>query len=128
MAFGFKLKTLETSKPYSIEELYEAIKDKEFSAGKPELAKHGFAVLIVFPPLDRNNQIRIGQGSMGKGPFSKFQVTKGEVVGMGNWAKGVALHSFTNGWSSASGVFGKNAKDGEALVVKTFEELKALGL
>ncbi len=128
MAFGFKLKTFETSKPYSMEELYEAIKDTEFSAGKPELAKHGFAVLIVFPPLDRNNQIRIGQGSMGKGPFSKFQVTKGEIVGMGNMAKGIALHKLTDGWSSASGVFGKTAKDGEALVVKTYEELRALSL
>ena len=128
MAFGFKLKTFETSKPYSMEELYEAIKDTEFSAGKPELAKHGFAVLIVFPPLDRNNQIRIGQGSMGKGPCSKFQVTKGESVGMGNMAKGIALHGLTNGWSSASGVLGKNAKDGEALVVKTYEELRALSL
>ena len=128
MAFGFKLKTFETSKPYSMEELYEASKDTEFSAGKPELAKHGFAVLIVFPPLDRNNQIRIGQGSMGKGPFSKFQVTKGEIVGMGNMAKGIALHGLTNGWSSASGVLGKNAKDGEALVVKTYEELRALSL
>ena len=128
MAFGFKLKTLQTKQPYSMQDLYELIKDREFSAGKPELAKHGAAELIVFPPLDRNNQIRIGQGSMGKGPFSKFQVTKGEIVGMGNMAKGLALHSLTGGWSSASGVFGKNAKEGEALVVKTYEELQALGL
>ena len=42
MALGIKFKTLETKNGYTLEELYEAIKDREFTAGKPELAKMGF--------------------------------------------------------------------------------------
>ena len=128
MAFGFKLKKLETRNAYSIEELYEVIKDRPFSAGRPELVKHGFTPLIVFPPLDRNNQVRIGQGSMGKGPFTRFQITKGEVVGLANMAKNTALYEVTGGWSGFTGTFGKKSKSAEELVVTTYEELQALGL
>ena len=50
---GIKVKNVTFSKEYSEAELYEAIKDHPFTAGKPELAKHGMATIIVFPPLDR---------------------------------------------------------------------------
>ena len=128
MAFGFKLKKLETKNAYTIEELYEVIKDKAFTAGKPELVKHGYTPLIVFPPLDRNNQVRIAQGSMGKGPFTRFQITKGETVGMANFVGNTALQGVTGGWSGFSGTFGKKSKGAEELVVTTCEELQALGL
>lgn len=59
MAFGVKFKTAETKNAYTIEGLYEAIKDKEFSAGKPSLTKHGFTNIITFPALDRQNQVWI---------------------------------------------------------------------
>lgn len=128
MAFGFKIRKLETKKEYSIEELYEAIRNHQFTAGQPELTKHGVAMIITFPPIDRNNQIWISPGQMKKGPYSKFTVTKNEVAGVGNMAGNMALHAVTNGWSSVSGVFGKKAKTAEELVVKTHEELLALGL
>ena len=128
MAFGFKLRKLETSKEYSIEELYEAIKGRSFTAGQPELTKTGLNTIITFPPIDRNNQIWISPAQMKKAPWSKFTVSKNEVAGVGNFAKNAILHNVTNGWSSVSGVFGKKAKTAEELVVTTFEELQALGL
>ena len=128
MALGIKIRKLETQKEYSMEELYEAIKDKTFTAGQPELTKHGVAMIITFPPIDRNNQIWISPGQMKKAPWSKFTVTKNEEAGMGNFAKNGALSLVTKGWSNMSGTFGKKAKTAEELVVITYEELKELGL
>ncbi len=128
MALGIKIRKLETSKEYTMEELYEAIKDKEFTAGKPELTKHLAMMLITFPPLDRNNQVQISPGQMKKGPWNKFQISKNEVAGGENLAKNMVLHHITDGWSSVTGVFGKKSKTAEELVVKTYEELSALGL
>ena len=128
MALGIKIRKLETSKEYTMEELFEAIKDKEFSAGKPELTTHLTMPLIVFPPLDRNNQVQISPGQMKKAPWNKFQITKNEVAGADNVAKNLLLHHVTDGLSSVTGVFGKKSKTAEELVVKTYEELQALGL
>ena len=127
MAFGFKLKKLETSKPYTIEELFDAIKDHEFTAGQPQLTKHGLTTIITFPPIDRNNQIWVSPGGM-KSPYSKFTVMKNEVAGLDNMAKNIGLGAVTGSWSRMSGTFGKKAKTSEELVVTTFEELQALGL
>ncbi|MGB4933686.1 MAG: hypothetical protein WBO64_00300, partial [Ruminococcus bromii] len=59
MAFGVKVKNIKTKNTYSIESLYEAIKDKNFSAGVPSLTKHGMATVITFPALDSQNQVWI---------------------------------------------------------------------
>jgi uncharacterized protein YfaT (DUF1175 family) len=128
MAFGFKIRKIETTRKYTMEELYEAIRDKQFSAGQPELTKHGATLIITFPPIDRNNQIWISPGQMKKAPWSKFIITKNEVAGMTNLAANTALSAVTNGWSDLSGSFGKKAKTAEALVVATYEELLTLGL
>lgn len=128
MAFGFKIRKLDTAREYSMEELYEAIQNTQFTAGQPELTKHGAAMIITFPPIDRNNQIWISPGQMKRAPWSRFTVTKNEVAGLGNMAGNAALSVVTNGWSGMSGTFGKKAKAAEELVVTTYEELKALGL
>ena len=128
MAFGFKIRKLETQKEYTMEELFEAIRDKEFSAGHPELTKHGATLIITFPPIDRNNQIWVSPGQMKKAPWSKFTITKNEVAGLGNMAANTVVQGLTGGWSRMSGTFGKKAKTAEELVVATHEELQALGL
>ena len=56
---------LRLSKEYTIEELFELIKDVEFEAGKPSIANHGPTKWIVFPEISRYNQVVIG-GSQGK--------------------------------------------------------------
>jgi len=126
--FGIKIKKLVTQKEYTIEELFEAIKDKQFTAGTPSLTKNGFAMLITFPALDRNNQVQISQGQMKKPPFTKWTVTKGQEAGVSNMVANAALDHVTNGWSSMSSTFGNTNKACEKLVETTFQELEALGL
>ena len=56
---------LRLSKEYTIDELFELIKFADFEAGKPELVSYGPKRWIVFPLIDRKNQIVVG-GSMGE--------------------------------------------------------------
>ena len=127
MAFGFKRAKFETSKAYTVEELYEAIKDKEFTAGKPQLAKHGMAPVIVFPPLDSNNQIWVIQSQF-KAPYTKWQVYKSEEVGLGNAAINQVASDLTGGATRLSGIIGSKAKAIEKLVEATAKELSEMGL
>lgn len=127
MALGFKLKTVKTNGDYTIEALYEKIKDQKFTAGIPELSKHGLTHVITFPPLDRNNQVWIMPAFMGKSG-SKFQVLKQQAVGVGNAVKNQILSDLTGGLIGMSGVIGKKSKEIEKLVEATAQELDAMGL
>ena len=124
--FGIKIKKLVTKKEYTIEDLFEAVKDKQFTAGVPSLTKSGLYYMITFPPLDRNNQVQIY--TIKKGPSSKFTVTKAQEAGLGNAVKNNFLSDLTGGWSSASQNFGKTNKECEKLVETTLAELQALDL
>ena len=62
MAFGVKTKNIKTQNPYTIESFFDAIKDKEFTAGTPSLTKHGMATITqsqigseLVQALRRNN-------------------------------------------------------------------------
>ena len=126
MALGIKFKTLETKNGYTLEELYEAIKDREFTAGKPELAKMGFNNMIVFPPLDRQNQIWIIPKQMKN--CRKWQISKQDIAGVGNAIANMALNEVTGGLFGLGGMFGKKTNRTEELVDITLKELEALGL
>ena len=128
MAFGIKQVKVTTKESYSMQSLYERIKDEQFSVGKPELVKNGFAWVIAFPAVDRNNQCQITQGWFKGEEGNKFTVLKGEQAGTENMLKNAALDSLTNGWSSVNKVFGKNSKLVEQQVVDTAKEFEALGL
>lgn len=121
--FGIKIKRIKTANQYTIESLYEAIKDKTFTAGTPELTKHGFTTLITFPALDRHNQVQIL--AAGK---NKFQIQKAEAAGLDNMAVNAVLDHVTDGLSGLRGVVGGTAKHCEELVEITTKELDALGL
>ena len=57
---GVKNVKLELKGNYAtLADLLEAMKDIQFEAGVPELTKHGIGAVIVFPPVDRNNQVGI---------------------------------------------------------------------
>ncbi len=127
MAFGVKLKTVKTQNSYTIESFYDAIKDKEFSAGKPSLTKHGMATIITFPALDRRNQVQILKTGF-KAESSKFSVQKAEEAGVKNMATNVALDGLTKGWAGIGGVVSKNQKQCEKLVEETTKQLEELGL
>lgn len=125
MPLGVKTRIVEFKNTYTLESLFEAIKDKDFTAGKAEFSKQGLAHIITFPALDRKNQLWLMKKGMGKSG-NRFTVSKQEQVGMAN----SLANSFTRG-----GVVGgmieassDNFKRCEELVDITADELAALGI
>lgn len=127
MAFGVKVKTIKTNQSYTIEGFYEAIKDKQFSAGVPALVKHGLATIIAFPALDRQNQVQILLCSMGK-EGQKFSIQKSQEAGLGNMAGNMVLDSITKGVFGWGSIVGNTVKRCEELVELTTKELNEMGL
>jgi hypothetical protein len=127
--FGVKVKTVRTSKEYTIAEFYDAIKNHSFSAGAPALTKHGLSTIITFPPLDRHNQVWIVPVlGFKKTATAKFQISKNDAAGVGNMAVNGALSDLTGGITDLRGMVGGNAKKAEKLVALTVDELNALHL
>ena len=117
---GVKNVKLELKGNYAtLADLLEAMKDIQFEAGVPELTKHGIGAVIVFPPVDRNNQVWI------TGAKGKFTIMRSaEVAGIGTMAKNAVLDTLTDGWSSMSGAFGNKKKRCMELVDITAKEIK----
>ncbi len=127
MALGFKIKKVKLQNAYTLEALFEKIKDTEFAAGKPEWVKHGLAYVIAFPALDSHNQVQILSASMKK-ESDTFQVLKMEQAGLNNTAKNILFENLTDGLLGIRSVMGKNAKEIVVLVEKTAEQLGNMGL
>lgn len=117
-AFGIKQVKLSLKGDYpTMESLYEAIKDLEFEAGRPELVKQ-IAHVIAFPQLDLNNQVQIIGGS------GKYRVTRSvQPAGVEKLVGNMALDKATGGWSSVSGAFGDTKKRCMQLVDSTVETI-----
>lgn len=117
---GVKNIKLELKGNYAtLEELLTAMKTVTFEAGVPELTRHGLGSVIVFPPVDRNNQVWI------TGAKGKFTVMRSaEVAGLGNLVKNSALDALSDGWTSISGVIGNSKKRCLELVDITAKEIK----
>ena len=128
MAFGIKQVKVETKNSYSMESLYEAIKDHEFAPGKPELVKNGFAYVIAFPAIDRNNQCQITQGWFKGKEGNKFTVMRNEQAGTENLVKNAILDDLTRGFSSLGKLGGKNNKLAQEQVDQVVAELKSMDL
>ena len=121
---GYKIKYVKTKNVYEdIVSFYDAIKDKNFTAGKPELVKHGFSNVIVFPAIDDRNQVWILDVNK-----NKFQVSKNAKAGVANLAATTIIDEITESIAGWSGMVGANAKKAEKLVVSTTQELEMLGL
>lgn len=127
MALGVKIKKGKFSKAYTLETLIEAMKTKTWSGGEPSLVKHGLGYVIVFPPIDRQNQVWLQL--VGK-ETEKYQITLShDLAGdYGNMAANAILSKVTGGLSNLGSAFGKKAKAGEEAVAKLAEELEASGL
>ena len=120
---GVRVEKLNLKNDYSIEELYEKIKDVEFEAGKPELVKNGLAWIIVFPQLDRNNQVQILGGK------GKYTVQRSvQPAGLDKLAANMALEKLTGGLTGFSGAFGDTKKRCMELATKTAAQINALGI
>lgn len=124
---GVKVKNVTFNKEYTLEELYDAIKDYPFSAGEPSLTKHGMATIITFPPLDRQNQVWVMKVGF-KERSAKFSVQKGEQAGVGKMAGNMVLNELTGGIFGLFGAVGKNVKNCEQLVEATAKELSNMSL
>lgn len=126
MAFGVKYQTIQTHGLYNLFSLFEAIKDKPFTAGQPALVDHCGYPVIVFPPLDQRNQVWITPGA--QGDCNVFYVQKQEMAGGQNIMKNMAFNQLTFGVAGLKGAFGQNARRCEWLVDVTANELLLLGL
>lgn len=126
--FGLTVRRLNTNKPYTMEELYEAIKDQKFDAGKPEYYKDGIIQLIIFPPLDKFNQVRIAPAELKKGSFSKFKIKKSREVGIVNRVEYRVMKKGSHGLVGIFNFAGKNTRRAEEQVKSIYEVLQALGL
>lgn len=130
--FGLKRKKVYTKNQYSVESLYEAVRNHKFTAGTPELLSIAYASVITFPPLDRNNQIWIEDDKWVKwykrDQCRKWLVHIAEPLGGGALLKSMALDEVTGGLSSLSAYFGKTVKEAERLVDITAKELDSLSL
>jgi hypothetical protein len=130
MAFGIKIKKFVTQKEYTPEELYEAIKDHEFTPGKPMWVSHMMTHIICFPEVDRQNQVQIlpafmaGNGKRG----TKWNIQKAEAAGAENVAKNVALGIVSNGWANLGSLGGKNSKLCEQQVEAVLKEIQEMDL
>lgn len=127
MAFGFKVKKIKFDQAYTISELYEVIKDKNFSAGQPELVKYLANTVIVFPALNSKNQVQIMAAGLKKQTQS-YVVQKGDELTAGGAVKNLVMNEITDGYSNLMGGFGKVVKECERLVDATHEELSSLNL
>lgn len=128
MAFGIKQVKVTTSKNYSMESLYEAIKDHEFTPGKPELVSQGFAKIIAFPAIDKNNQCQITQGWFKGAEGNKFTVMRNEEAGVGNMVKNAFLDDLTGGITGLGKLGGKNNQLAQQQVDEVVAELNKMGL
>ena len=122
MAFGVKVRRIQTSRAYSIGSFYEAIRAKTFTAGEPSLTKRGLAEIVTFPALDRRNQVQI----LPVGPQQetrKFQIQKSEAADAA-----MTPDQLTGGFFGFGKIIGKNAKRCEELVEITAKELDMIHL
>ena len=126
---GF-IKHFNTKEEYTVEGLYEKIKDCEFSAGVPTVDTTLGNPSIVFPKLDEFNQIWIApSGLSSTGTWKKWAVFKSvHDAGAANVVGHMALSHFlpfTTGYLSYGS---KNSKEAFALVDKTIEEITKLDI
>ena len=78
--FGKKDVKVKVQKDYTADEFYEIIKDHPFAAGKPEKIRYMMMDLIVFPALDKHNQVRIGKTGQKTWTVWKDEEAKGESL------------------------------------------------
>lgn len=105
-----------------MKDLYEAIKDLDFEAGKPKLVNQ-IADVIAFPELDRNNQVQI------LGSKNKYYVSRSvQPAGFDKLIENQVLEELSDGWSSMSAAFGKTKKRCMELVDSTVETLYKAGI
>lgn len=127
MAFGYKVKNIKFKKAYSVEELYESIKNQSFSAGKPSLIKYMGSSMITFPALDSKNQVQIAKFGF-KATSNTYTVAKGYEASAEGAVNNLVMDEITKGATSMMTFVGDNPKECIRLVDETLKELGTMNL
>ena len=122
--FGVTLIQIKPKNAYTIEELFERIKNVPFEAGEPQLLHYAMARAICFPVQDRNNQVQITLDKKGRINVMRSP----QPMSVEKVAKNMALDELTGGLTSMSMLGGKKKKLCEQLTKRTAEQLKELDL
>lgn len=122
--FGVTLIQIKPRNTYTIEELFEKIKNVPFEAGQPQLLRYAMAQAICFPEQDRNNQVQISVDKKGRINVMRSP----QPMALEKVAKNLALDQLTGGLSGMSMLGGKKKKLCEQLTKRTAEQLKELDL
>ena len=126
---GIKKVKVVLKNDYTVDTLFEAIKDHEFTPGKPKLVKHAFTNVICFPEVDRQNQVQIIPAmTQGAKPGPKWTIMKAEAAGLENVAANVAVEVLTDGWGNLGSLGGSNSKLCEKQVEAVAKEIQELGI
>ncbi len=121
--FGKKTVRVKVQKDYTPEEFYEIIKDHPFAAGKPEKIRYMMTDRIVFPALDKKNQVQIGKTGV-----KTWSVWKDEEASGSSFAANMVLFHFLGWIANIPAMFGENAKKCVALVEETAKDLEGMNL
>ena len=121
-----KVLQIMTRNSYTVESLYEAIKDKKFTAGQPMYTIHCSYPIITFPAVDKRNQVWITPAAVGA--CNLFYIQKQEEAGGENILQNAVTNQLTFGIAGLRGKVGQNAQYCEWLVDCTAYELYQLGL
>ena len=121
---GVKLEHLNLKNKYTIEEFYKQIRYADFDAGVPELVNCGTSKIIVFPQINRNNQVQILADS--EDSFAVIRST--QPVGPAKIAGNMILEGITGGLSGISMLCGKHKKRCMELVTITADQIRELDL
>ncbi len=127
MTISSDMKVLKTKGSYSIEELYEQIRDFPFTAGTATLDHHDQTPIINFPAIDTNNQVWIYNASFHK-KSQKFYVQKMEPPGLLHLAGDAFFEQLSSDWEPFSQALGDPYEMAELLAERTYEELLKLNL
>ena len=100
-----------------------ALAANAFAAGKPEKIRYMMTDRIVFPALDKNNQIQIMKVGQKTWAVTKQEEAKGETL-VGN----AALRGVFGWLVDIPKMFGENAKKAVELVETTAKELEGMNL
>ena len=115
---------------YTIQELYEIIKNYKFSAGVPEMGRHILYDVIVFPKIDDFNQIWIGSSGMGvNGRHNKWYVLKASHEGnIGSFVKYDIISDVAPITTGILSFVGSKPRDAYVLVDRVLVEIQSLNL
>ena len=121
--FGRKQVRVKVEKDYTVDEFYEIIKDHAFAAGKPEKIRYMMTDRIVFPALDKKNQVQILKTGV-----KTWTVWKDEEASGSSLATSMVLFHFFGWISNIPAMFGENAKKCVELVDQTAKDLEGMNL